>query len=92
MTGRGTFVWASGERYDGGWREGKEDGNGARPPARSFRLALLTRCRHIHLARRVILRRHVGGWREARARHLGARPARARRRPQRAARRHAPRL
>jgi 1-phosphatidylinositol-4-phosphate 5-kinase len=28
MCGRGTFVWAQGERYDGEWRDGKEEGRG----------------------------------------------------------------
>jgi hypothetical protein len=51
MTGRGTFVWASGERYDGCWREGKEDGNGENQhldrlswcsPARLFRAGTFT--------------------------------------------------
>jgi 1-phosphatidylinositol-4-phosphate 5-kinase len=28
MCGRGTFMWSSGERYDGEWRDGKEEGRG----------------------------------------------------------------
>ena len=28
MAGRGTFVWASGERYDGEWKGSKENGRG----------------------------------------------------------------
>jgi 1-phosphatidylinositol-4-phosphate 5-kinase len=28
MCGRGTFMWSTGERYDGEWRDGKEEGRG----------------------------------------------------------------
>lgn len=28
MCGRGTFLWTSGERFDGTWRDGKENGRG----------------------------------------------------------------
>lgn len=59
MSGRGTFVWVTGERYDGEWKEGKENGRGApphphaRPLSRCLRLfdphTKFAYYRHTHL-------------------------------------------
>lgn len=60
MGGRGTFKWASGERYDGEWKDGKEDGRGAylwETPACMGCASLTRSCatRDVHLAGRLLL-------------------------------------